>query len=1693
MQNGTCPERATAPACIDLDDPSEGGAVSDDATVCRGQNNGTLTLSGQLGDVLRWESSTDGFQTVAVINQTGASFTFNNLQETTCYRTVVKNGACDEAASAPACITVDLPSVAGTASGGETVCEGDNNIAVSVTGIRGAVQRWERSVNGGAWAAEPNSAQTSYAAQNITQPQCFRAAVKNGVCPEALSPETCFNVDAPTEGGIVAGGRPVCLSGNSGALQLTDFAGQIQRWEKAEGGDCETNFVPVETINTTSTTVFYTNLTTKTCYRAAVKSGVCGEEYSTVAVIAPGQPELSFEARDILCNGNRGEGEIAVEVSGGVPFQTGAPYRYEWRKGGNYYDNARDLAGLDLGTYCLEATDAIGCVATECATIGQPPALGARVDSIKSVTCLDAADGFIRISVWGGTPPYSYRWENNGALASTEEDAENIRSGFYSVTITDANGCTYEIGTFEVLEATKLYAILSYSRPPKCFGGTDGALGIDVRGGVAPYTYVWNNGRVTEDMFNLGAGTYTVTATDAAGCGGVFTFNVLQPPPINIVVNATTNVSCHGGSDGSIGIDVSGGTPPYRYYWANDSRQNFNTEDIEGVPAGRYRLLVTDANGCRGETALILTQPAPLRAQVFTQPDDDCANTARAEASGGVPPYTYLWTNGATTQEVSGLGEGAHTVSIRDANDCLINETVVIPPKPFDVVVNTLQHVSCRGGADGALGVTVVGGNEYYTYRWTGPGGAVVSESQDIANLEAGHYQFEITDRNNCAHTETYEITEPSAPLTAQVVAAEPVSCPGAADGRVALQIAGGTPPYAVNWEGVFLGRTLEDLPAGTYTADVRDANGCLATVSAEVEAPAPIVFESTNIQSASCAGAADGAAAVDVVGGTPPFSYRWSSGAETENLSGVPAGTYGLTATDANGCEAETLIEIGAPSALEIELAGLTPVSCEDGAAQVSVSGGTAPYAYQWSDGSRNARMATTGAGEYGVTATDANGCEAALTVEIPVAAALRAEVLLERAPTCAGYENGYLFVQGTGGVLPYKYEVYRDNEYIGASPAQFNIEAGVYRFEITDASGCRAVYETELTAPAPLEIALETRAPTCGDAADGEITATVTGGAPPYRYAWTNGHNQPALRGLRRGVYALTVRDANNCSATASTPLLGEAPPRLSLEEQRNPVCGAENAGLLRVAASGGKQPYTYQWSDGADGAENANLAPGVYSVTATDANGCAAELGGLRIEGGDLPELTVSYQTAEVCAGSSGGTLGLDVSGGAEPYTYQWAHGATTEDLSGLSAGTYHLTLTDAKGCRVVRSFEIDGPSAPLELNPLVVDVSCADARDGMVNLEPSGGRQPYTFFWTNGARTSAIGNLRPGNYSVIVIDALGCVKQQSFRVGAPAPLRLTATDITAASCGANGGATVSASGGVPPYAINWGGGVAGAQASELAAGVYTVVATDANGCLAVLRVTIPQGEGLVVELESKEDVSCPGGADGALLVRASGGRPPYSYLWPGNREGAMATGLAAGTYTVVVFDDAGCQTSATFEVEEPDNPSQLRLTGIGPTCAQCANGMIFTSARGGARPYTFSLNGGPAQSLPYFVNLTPGVYTVRMTDANGCAGRATTALKAAPRMNAAVAGPPAAGASVYPNPNAGEFSIQFEAAAAQKVSASLFDMKGAEVWRGDFAAEAGENVWRPELPELAPGAYALRFRANGAAQTVKVIIE
>lgn len=1124
---------------------------------------------------------------------------------------------------------------------------------------------------------------------------------------------------------VTANPELICAGGTT---QMEATGGIHYSWTPATGLNDAAIYNPIASPSTTTT------------YTVSTDWGSC-HQTATKTITVGGSPiQLTASPSLTSCDGN----PVQLHVSGGS--------NYSWNNGGH----AASINVTSTGNYTVTSTDASGCSTTASANV---LISNLRITNpVVTPSCGGAANGGIDIDATGTGTPFAYHWSNS----ATTQDLTEIDPGNYSVTVSNADGCsaTQSFNVSSFASNIQLSALIS---DVTCNGGNTGNIQLTATGGTAPYHFKWSNGLVTQNINHLGSGTYRVSVTDATGCMADTFFHVAQINGINIIPSVTP-VSCHGGNNGAIGLSITGGNAPYYFMWSDSNLQ----QNRSALAKGNYTVTVSDGNGCFSIYSSSVQEPDAIEINISTIGTgcSSATGTANAVVAKGTAPYNYSWSSDSTihTSNITGAASGNITVTVTDANSCTATQSAFIPATGNTTNADfNYSGNFCESNA--TVSFTHSGSSNVTSHFWDFGGSnhsALPHPSFTFAN--AGTYPVtHIITFGYCSDTVVKSVTIHASPLIEPTV--NNISCNNTHNGAIQLAVSNGTSPYTYNWSGGIHTQNRSNLAAGNYSVTVIDGNQCSASFSTAITLSTGISITENHIDP-TCFSSTNGSIDLSISGGNAPIMYHWNTGATTEDLSVLSAGTYTVTVTDANNCSGIKSVPLTAPSEMVINStqADATCHGLSNGSIDISTQGGNGAYTYHWSNGANSAHISSLTAGYYTLTVTDGKNCSAIsnFTIDEPVAMSVNP---IKNDPLCFGAATGSIALDVNGGTLPYSFAWNNG----ATSPQLSNLAGGNYSVTITDHAGCQTQATIPLAQPSALS-AIETHTNVgCMSSSGASIQLSVSGGQPSYSYLWNNGANTSDISQLNTGTYSVTITDANGCETKLTNIYIGAAPAINVVPHVTNAACAGVNNGHINLAISGGNAPFQFTWSNGSTQQNINYLSEGDYSVSVIDAQGCSQTASAyVNTNAG----LQVEAQVMSPSCLMPEGAIAVNVLNGTAPFTFEWSNGSSAHQLTNLAPGTYSVAIRDANQCPFDSAFVI------AENQPFTVTAT----GDGMVTLGheaqlhvTSSGSDKVTYNWLPTADISCptcadVTALptRSTVYTVIATDTTGCVAQDTVGV-------------------------------------------------------------------------------------------------------------------------------------------------------------------------------------------------------------------------------------------------------------------------------------------------------------------------------------
>lgn len=1015
-------------------------------------------------------------------------------------------------------------------------------------------------------------------------------------------------------------------------------------------------------------------------------------------------------------NGNAGN-LAAVNAQTGTEFLNGREY-IEHRNGKNFSGNPvswdftwtspANAAGNTIKVYFIgnftngnnNDSGDFPIAFSETFAFSGPPPVTANIVDINNVSCFGGNNGSATVEADGGVPPYTYQW-SNGQTGST---AVNLIAGNYTVTVTGSSGSGTATATATITQPTVLNASATVSGLITC-AAPEVNVTATASGGTPSYTFEWSNGATGNPVSYSDPGQHTVTVTDNNGCTKVASFTInsnLVAPVANAGPAAT--LTCTQQTANLNGAGSSSG-PNFSYLWTASNGGNIlsgaNTLTPLVNAAGTYTLQVTNnTNGCTAAASTTVTSNISPPGASATGGTLNCVvNTLAITASSMTPGVTYAWSGpggfSSNQQNPAVSTAGNYIVTVTNpANSCTSTATAVVnqditPPTAEATVNGTL---TC---AVTSVQLNIATNAANPTFVWSGPNGFNSTQQSPTVNAPGNYIGTVTNPANGCSASDTVSVTQNIMPPGATATANGQINCINAS-----VQLNGNSPvqPVTFAWTGPNNFSSTQQNPIvnapGNYILTVIwTTNGCTSTATttvvqnitpptASIASPANLNCNNVTIQLDATASSQG-----------PNFTYLWTtpngnivSGATTLTPIVNAAGTYNLLVTNSeNGCTSTASTTVNQTPTVSA-ITSVTNVSCNggsNGAATVTGGGGLGNYTYAWSNGGNTATISNLPAGTYTVTITDSENCSATATATVSQPPVLIANASAT-GETANGANDGTATAAPTGGTPGYSYLWSNDS----TSATIINLTPGTYTVTVTDANNCTTVQTVTVNSfNCNISATIASVNISCNGANDGSASVIINGAAQPVTYTWSNGKNTPSVDSLSPGSYSVSILDGNGCPASLSVNIT--QPPVLSANATATAeTANGANDGTATAQPTGGTIPYTYLWSNDSATATITGLAPGSYSVTVTDENGCTSSQ--TVIVNSFNCAAVASISTVNVsCPETNNGQATVTLTGGTLPYTYTWSNGDTTATITNLAIGIYTVSIVDGDGCFITQT--------------------------------------------------------------------------------------------------------------------------------------------------------------------------------------------------------------------------------------------------------------------------------------------------------------------------------------------------------------------------------------------------------------------
>lgn len=1192
----------------------------------------------------------------------------------------------------------------------------------------------------------------------------------------------------------------------------------------------------------------------------------------------------------------------------------------------------------------------------------------------------------LEIHITGGVRPYQIELIPVSASPLVfPNNSDTVYSGLdpgqYSIIVRDSDPYN-PVSLFHWYTIPRAYSVSFLNSQAYCNPNQAGQSQYTFTGIAIPYAMHWSSGSTAFNQTNLvgnaflDKGIHMLTVVDANNCELQFADTIVGFN-LNVNINHASSLLC--GDTASLSSSVSGGPAPYTYLWSHQSG-TATTQNIHGMPNGTYNLRITDANGCRVNHFVQIQERKTVPAQVSVLNPSCSGNNGRiGVVSAPSGSYSYSWSSTPVQNSMIavGLPPGLIRLTMTNLNNgCVFGHTYLIPDT---LSVRVLSNPATCPNANGKAWLTHQNSAGPYTCLWSN------GETLDTAyQYPGGLHQVLVSTALGCSTRTTFFVRSPT-PLLNATQYPEHTGCPYPSSYQDTIVPIGGNGPYQYFWE--------LSPPQYTQAAQVHSVqttqmvhlvDNSTCTHSQPIANPIGLQIQVTPANQVC---STHYPATLLATGGTAPYSYTWytSPNVYAATHPSVTAGTYYVSAYDANWCGSSLVITLPSPSSPITTTSGYQAVSCDSGRIWVTPTLGTPPYSFQWNTSPPvfSDTLGLVAHGTYTCYIQDAGFCRDTIQV------AYNATTLSIQTQVNSGLcSQNKSWVTVSNGQAPYSY--LWNSVPPALSDTLRNVAPGTYRCTVSDAAACVDSTTFVVLPPNPLMIQGGSRPSFCSN---GKAWAIPQNGVAPFTYWWNTQPPQTTdtIQSLSPGLYKCIVTDANGCSdSVVVTVTVGNTAVNQSVQ---HPVCTSTNSGRVTLGVVGGSPPFTFNWNTNPvqSTAIATGLSQGIYLFTVRDVDGCVFTGSSTLFH--QNPSLTPNVITIspDQCNLSNGSIhVGIPNTLAQGPFILTWntTPVQTGTVATGLASGNYSVSVTNSQGCQGFRTLYVPSTSQILLTQAQVQHATCTQ-QNGIATIVPVNGVPPYTWQWNTIPiqTTQTVTGLAPGTHSYTFTDQNGCmgsgsvlvqqnIVQLTGNISQVAPSLCPALTTGILQANLTGGAT-------PPFTYLWSNGQTGSSATGLGPGSYSVTVTDANGCTGNYTRNISVANMLSIT-PSIIGSHCML-TDGAIHVTVVGGTPPYQYNWSLNPSPNSPTvmNLTGGTYGLTVTDAIGCVGQSTLTV--PQGPCGNVLISGRVIQDLNANGQEDPGEPGmSGRPVTLSSPNTTAftnsQGYYSFPAVPVGIYTI-----------------------------------------------------------------------------------------------------------------
>ncbi|MEQ8553632.1 MAG: T9SS type A sorting domain-containing protein [Cyclobacteriaceae bacterium] len=1380
-------------------------------------------------------------------------------------------------------------------------CVEDDNGKITVS-ISGGIPPYDFEINGDTEAIDYFDGNWTFDSLTAELPQTSYTIVVTDYL--GCQFEQVVNLEPPTKPRLdyfivseVVGEYEIPCTGASATIRFTGSGGdETNQYRLQVNGEIVGLFDPDGTLEKELTAGIYTinMLDNLGCY----------SDVFELDLTEPDEP-LSFTTTAIHPNCIGGEdGSISIEVSGGVPS-------YHYSLDGISWQEENLFPGLEAGEYEVFVKDNNECTMSETIIVpDNPNPLTVTHTAINPPSCHHGTDGSITVQ----TTNFRLKEDNKlsyfisgghygdevievvSEVDPLQEDHFMTFENLWDTKDPDFVAENYEIWVedfYECMEMTNQFmGNLALEAPdpvrlgaevtvPSCYNGENGWFVITAQGGVSPYEFSLDNASFeasnTSDNSSfifphLPSGDYMVYVRDAnfqadqPTC--LATLEVHVPRGMDMeVIERVQNISCVGGDDGAIEVDVETYYEnfPFEYEddrlsleWFFGSNPLSEGSSLANLSKGVYTLKMSydqDSLVCREQEDIAILGPnIPLSiASIKTYP------TSCGEENDGraIVNFTGGWTDSTTYYNLNdegwtpilgssiviyGLSLGNHSIKIgQSAFNCLDESSFAIQASKINIDTVFIQAPAC---SDGSNGIVILKASNVAEPRFIIADSSYISTSGTYSGLSSGKtYDLVVFDEANpLCISDTISFSFPSCEddtedvVIAGVPVIQPATCETAEDGDAQVIATGGLPPYNYLLDGVVISNeNLSNLMPGVHEIIVTDQLGKKDSATFIMDTEDGLSISTVSTSKSTCPGRCDGSATIVVEGGSGLNNVKWDDDFIGFERSDLCPGVYSFQVIDERNeaCVLNGEVNISGYEPLAVEVIQLTKPTCPGGTnGKISVRGfgGSGSYSFEWGDGSIESGLVNISAGVYEVTLTDdLLNCSVVEEIELPDIPAILVSDTILGLPSCRGSADGSIELVLENAVSPL---VEWDDGGIGLF--RKNLSSGTYHFTVTASNSCQIAGEIVLPDRDPLSVEVSKTDNYCYGFCEGTIDLSISGGLAPYYIEWGSGLKSLHLNQLCNGVYDYQVVDRLGCVVEGSVEIRSPDPLAIELIEKNDVSCRGFGDGTLEVAATGGTGTYSYQWNSGNETQSIEGLQPGNYTVSVSDENGCLTNAT-YTITQPQSIFLKKETIVDPSCDGKNDGQIEVLAAGGNSSFQYTWDNLSTDPFIDGLYEGSYQLTIEDERGCNYTKTLTLEAPPPLSFVNTRSQDPICFDESSGLISTEVIGGTGPYAYSWNSGHTTSTVENLPHGEYELTVTDANGCAIASSFQLSNPGPLSIEGIEQLVTLC-EGGSVFISPDGDWEKYSWHGPSGFSSVSPRIEASlpGAYTLSVENEDGC-------------------------------------------------------------------------------------------------------------------------------------------------------------------------------------------------------------------------------------------------------------------